>query len=232
MAFAFSPSNMMTFKACPRKFWGQSISKLIKWTPSKQKSRGTFLHEAIQDSLRDFSKLAEVRKDTQIDMGFTEQCVSYVHRQLMGDYTLCIEHEMAMTKDGKKTGWFDDNCFLRAKADAILLPPLDKYPTLPVVVIDIKTGKNYGDTLQLRTEALLAHILYGRSHVRWEYWYVDQGESVTQLIDFGFGLTLVQDVYDTIKEMSLAMRNNDFPCTPNRFCRWCDFNKTDNCDVR
>ena len=31
MPFVYSPSNMQTFRDCPLRFWGQSISKEIKW---------------------------------------------------------------------------------------------------------------------------------------------------------------------------------------------------------
>lgn len=223
---------MLTFRQCPRKWWGQSISKLLPWTPSKEKTRGTAMHERIEDALRDINAFKHVRADMQIDAEYTEQRVQSVHRNLgPGGYTLYIEHEMAMSKDGKPVGWWDDKCFLRARADAILMPPKE-YPTYPLYVIDIKTGKDYGDTMQLRTEALLAHILYGRQCVRWEYWYVDQGHSTTDLIDFKYGLDKVRDIYDTIKEMSLSIKNNDYPCVKNKFCHWCGFNKTDNCDVR
>ena len=32
--FVFSPSNMMNYRLCPRRFEGQSITKEIKWKAS------------------------------------------------------------------------------------------------------------------------------------------------------------------------------------------------------
>lgn len=229
MSFAFSPSNIMAYMTCPRKFWGQSISKLIKWKPSAQKSRGTLLHEQIQDALRNADKFYDIRDD-QFDVDYTYSRVQFVQHQLSLGYKLYIEHEMCMSKTGNKLKWFDDKAFLRAKADAFLIhDDLNR----PVYIVDIKTGRNWDSAnVQLRLESLLAHVIYQRPTVQWEYWYIDQGETEDGLIDFRNGLSQVQDLYDIMREMSLAIKNNDFTCKKNNLCRWCDFNQTKNCDVQ
>lgn len=229
MAFVFSPSNIMVYRQCPRKFWGQSISKLIKYKPIKQKSRGIILHEQIQDALRDAKAFGKIREDTQVDASYVAGCVASVHSNRNYQYKLFIEHELCMNKAGVQVGWWDDKAFLRAKVDALLL---HDDPKNTVRVIDIKTGRNWDqDHVQLRLEALLTHIVYRRPLVMWEYWYVDQGETVQDVIDFRNGLAPVQDLYDTMREMGMAIKNNDFPCVKNGLCKWCDFNKTENCDV-
>ena len=53
MNFVFSPSNIMTYRTCPRRFMGQSISKEIKWKFSTQKSRGTLVHSSIEKAMQD-----------------------------------------------------------------------------------------------------------------------------------------------------------------------------------
>lgn len=227
--FVFSPSNIMVYKQCPRRFWGQSISHEIKYRPSKQKSRGMVLHEQIQDAIRDFNNFDALLSDTQIDTAFVHRMVSGAVYAKETDYALHIEHEMCMSKYGDKLGWWDDRAFLRAKADVLLLPEKDdRVPR----VIDIKTGRHWDDTDdQLRLEALLVHIIYARPVVRYEYWYVDEGECVDGEIDFRNGLAPVKDLYDTMREMGRAIRNNDFPPISNRFCRWCDFHQTKNCNL-
>lgn len=229
MAFVFSPSNIMVYRQCPRKFWGQSVAKLIKWKPSKQKSRGTLLHEQIQDAMRSPEKFDKVRQDTQLD-------VQYVYDRIMGvqdlrrmGYKLYIEHELCMNKTGVQVGWWDDKAFLRAKADAVLL---HHDPNMYVELVDIKTGRKYDDTAdQLRLEAVLAHVIYQRPLVRYSYWYVDQGETDEGVIDFRNGLAPVQDLYDTMREIGTAIKNNDFPSQRNNLCRWCDFYQTKNCGL-
>lgn len=229
MAFVFSPSNIVVYKQCPRKFWGQSIAKLIKWKPSKQKSRGMILHEQIQDALRRPEKFDKVQQDTQLDSNYVYGCVSDVQKYRAWGYKLYIEHEMCMNRAGAKVGWWDDKAFLRAKADAVLI---HDDPEKVVHIIDIKTGKNWDNyTVQLRLEALLAHIIYQRPLVQYEYWFIDQGESEVGRIDFRNGLEPVQDLYDTMREMGTAIKNNDFPCQRNNLCRWCEFYQTKDCEL-
>lgn len=220
----------MTFLTCPRKFWGMSISKLIKYKPSTQKSRGTLIHEQIQDALRNPDKLAAVQDDVKVDMDYVRQCVAEVESARRDGYKLYIEHELCMSKDGAKVDWWSEKAFLRAMADAFLLHPDTQ---LPIIIVDIKTGRNWDTSaVQLRLEALLGHIVYQRPLVRYAYWYVDQGESEEAVIDFRNGLAPVSDLYDTMQEMRTAIKNNDFPCKRNGLCRWCDFYQTPNCDVK
>lgn len=229
MPFVFSPSNIMTYKTCPRKFWGTSLSKLIKYKPSKQKSRGMLIHEQIQDALRKPDKLAAVQEDTQVDIDYVRRCVADMEAACEDGYRLYIEHELCMGKDGARLDWWSDKAFLRAKADVFLLhPDVER----PVLVVDIKTGRKYdNDHTQLRLEALLGHVVYQRPLVRYAYWYVDQGETEEALIDFRNGLAPVSDLYDTMQEIRTAIKNNDFPCKRNGLCRWCDFYQTENCDA-
>lgn len=229
MPFVFSPSNIMTYRQCPRKFFGVSIAKTIRWKPSKQKSRGTLLHEQVQAALRDAKNFSKIQQDAQLDADYVANCVASVHADRNYQYKLFIEHEMCMNKAGAKVGWWDDKAFLRAKADALLL---HDDVSEPVRIIDIKTGRNWDQhAVQLRLEALFAHIIYQRSVVRYEYWYIDQGETEEGLIDFRNGLAPVQDLYDTLREMAVSITNNDFPCQPNALCKWCDFYQTKDCSL-
>lgn len=229
MGFVFSPSNIMTYKTCPRKFWGQSISRLIKYKPTKQKSRGVILHEQVQDALRDPVHIEKLRQDTQLDAQYICGRVAEVQSMRSAGCKLYIEHELCMNKAGQKVGWWDDKAFLRAKADAVLL---HHNMDFPVRVIDIKTGRNWDkDATQLRLEALLAYIIYQHPVVQYEYWYIDQGETEEGIIDFRNGLAPVQDLYDVMREMGQAIKNNDFPCIKNSLCRWCDFYQTNECGV-
>ena len=65
--------------------------------------------------------------------------------------------------------------------------------------------------------------------MRYAYWYVDSGEEVDGIIDFRNGLAPVQDVLELLGTMEQALKNNHFPPTANKFCRWCDFNNTPKC---
>lgn len=229
--FVFSPSNMMNYRLCPRRFEGQSITKEIKWKASMAKSRGSLVHKALEEAMSDgYDSVTKWPDDL---------CQGYVQEQILWgrelvetmEHRLYIEKELTVSRQWAKTGWWDDDAYLRAKADMILVPPL-KYPDMPVHVVDFKTGKKWDtDDFQLRVEALLCHILFDRPVVSYAYWYVDAGETVDMTIDFRNGIQLVQDVVELISEMDKAIANKDFPSKKNRFCKYCDFYNTPLCGL-
>lgn len=215
MGIVFSPSRLSTFRDCPRKFYGQ-ISGGIKWQGTKQKSRGTKLHSFMQDAVR-LGWPDSGLTDTTVDAGYARGVVDALRAMPAETF---IEHEMAMTAQGRACDWWAGDAFLRARADIMLLPKDDS----PILVGDIKTGKNWDDDhLQLRIECLLAHIIYQRPVIKYQYWYIDQGETEEGLIDFRNGLGPVRDIYALLREATLAVKNNDYPARANRFCKWCDW---------
>lgn len=153
MAVVFSPSNLGTFRNCPRRFFGQSVSRELKWVGSKQKSRGTAMHQFVQDACRlGWPNIGLT--DTTVDASYTQALVERLHSV---NAEMFIEHEMAMTAHGKQCDWWAGDAFLRARADIFMLPPAESAD--PILVGDIKTGKNWDDDhFQLRTEARSAGI--------------------------------------------------------------------------
>ena len=224
----FSPSNMGTFMQCPLRFYAQSVSKEMPWKPSKAKGRGTRIHSNIEKCIR-LGWQEQVQWDSGIDLSYVRARVAETMERRNAGYQVAIEKELAIDKNGLPCDWWADNGLLRAKADMIMTPknlPEDS----PVYLIDIKTGRRWDDEdFQLRVECLLAHIVTGRPVTQYEYWYVDEGETFSGYIDFRNGLAPVQDIYDLIREMLLALRNNDFPTKRNKFCKWCDWHGTPRC---
>lgn len=222
----FSPSNLQTYRQCPLKFYGQSISRELKWKPSPQKTRGTLMHEEMERLLRQGWQDNNTF-DSQIDTGYAASIVNRVRKMMADGYALFVEREMCVTKQGAVVDWWNDKAFLRAKADVVLVHP---DPEKPILVGDIKTGRNWGDDFQCRVECLLAHIMYKKPMTVFEYWYIDQGETEEGVIDFRNGLAPVQDVFDLMADARQAIKNSYFPPVANFFCRWCQWHQTDKCN--
>ena len=230
--FVFSPSNISSWKDCARRFEAQSITKELPWKASAQKSRGQLVHSTVQKALREGVQAVH-SWPTSMQIMFTQAKIQAA-RGLVANYgwQLDIEHEMTITRNFEPTpsGWWDDNAWLRARADAIIIPP---DPTVePVMLVDIKTGRVYDRSgFQLRTEALLAHCIYSAPVVMWSYWYVDQGECVSDTIDFRQGMDKCKDILESIRDMQFAIDNNYFPATRNKFCKWCGLYNTPACGL-
>lgn len=225
----FSPSNLMQWQTCPRKFWGQSIAKLIKYKESAQKNRGMEVHTAIQNAMKYGLDRVTAWPDG-LNTYYVQDMVTECRKQMAEGAQLFIEHELVIDRGFRKApqGWWDENAYLRAKADALILPAT----SIPPLLVDIKTGKKWdSDDFQLRVEALLVHLIYDKDVVNYAYWYVDQGDTVDGSIDFRNGLGQVQDVVDAMKQMGIDLKLGTFMPRKNRFCKWCDFFETSNCGL-
>lgn len=226
--FVFSPSNMSTYRTCPRKFQAQTITKELLWQATAQKSRGTLVHNVVEMALR--SGLDAVTSWPEgIDLDYTRNSIVEARAAASGGKIL-IEEELTLNKTFNPTpeGWWDKTAFIRARADAVIIPASE----VPPLVVDIKTGKKWDDDdFQLRVNALLLHFAKKFPVIRYEYWYVDSGETFGNTIDFARGLTPVQDVIELMKEMSMSIRDSYFPSQKNKFCKWCGLSGTPSCGL-
>lgn len=228
MAFVFSPSNMSTFVQCPRKFEAQTLTKEIKWQATKQKSRGTLVHNAMEKAMKDGFDAVRQWPDG-MDMDFVQSKIQVVRQLVTAGVPLYIEHELVINRQFQPVDWWDENALLRAKADTILVPPTHEHP---ILILDYKTGKKWDEEdFQLRVECLLAHVIYKHPVVQYAYWYVDSGETATGLIDFRNGIEPVRDVMDLMNEMNQAIAANSFEPKKNRFCKWCGLYNTPGCGL-
>ena len=225
--FVFSPSNMSTFMQCPRKFQAQSITKEIKWQATQQKSRGTLIHNCMERALQkgydDVSSWPE-----GMDMDFVKRSVDAARTVItQSGVELYIEHELTVTDRWAQTGWWDDDAFLRAKADALILVPQHH-----ALLLDFKSGKVYDrDAFQLRVEAFLTHLIYKVPTVSYSYWYVDSAERVSGVCEFSLGYHQVQDILDLMQEMRGCINGNISIPKKNKFCKWCQLYKTPGCGL-
>lgn len=228
MSIVFSPSNLSTHVQCPRKFWGQSIAKTLKWKASQQKSRGTLVHSALEKAVKEgFNAVKNWPEGLDID--FVLQQVGLVRSLMQAGMTCLIEHEMCIDGFGNAVDWWDERGAMRCKADTLLLADNDD---IPMFLIDYKTGKKWDDEdMQLRMEALIAYLYYRHPIVQYAYWYVDSGETATGIIDFRNGMEPVQDILDALEDARQDMNANDFPPKKNRFCKWCGFYNTPECGL-
>lgn len=230
MAFAFSPSNLSQFVACPRRFEGQAITKEIKWKATTQKSRGTLVHSALERAVKKGVEHVKDWDKLEIDTDYAQDKASMLYQlRESKEADVFTEHSIGLTRKLTPTDFFADDVYLRAKADFVVVP---KDITAPIMVGDWKTGKRWDDEdFQLRIEALMLHCIYKHSVVQYAYYYVDTGETFGGSIDFSYSIDPVADILDVIKLAQVAIDTNDFPPQQNKFCKWCDFFQTPSCGL-
>ena len=119
--FVFSPSNMSTYRTCPRKFQAQTITKELPWQATAQKSRGTLVHNVVEMALR--SGLDAVTSWPEgIDLDYTRNSVAEARAAAGSGGKILIEEEFTLNKSFNPApeGWWDKTAFIRARADAVV----------------------------------------------------------------------------------------------------------------
>lgn len=149
-------------------------------------------------------------------------------KRLATEHKLIVlaEQDLAVTKTFKKTDFFADDVFFRARADLLMIKPGGF-----AVIGDWKTGKIYDYSKdQMRLEALLVSALYNIKIIHWRLFYVDQGKTVQGLVNLSQGLGCVKDLTDVMHEMQqLSASNGPWLAKKNKFCKWCDWYHKDEC---
>lgn len=214
----FSPSNIGQFHQCPRKWWGQR-EKLLRWKPSPQKERGTAVHETLEQALKEGPQAVQAWP-TGLNAAYTQTTLQRLRGIAEAGATLYTEHEMCVNHEFKAAGFWDDDALLRCKADILLVVPGQS-----ALLGDWKTGRVYADSdMQLRTEALLVHLLYDVPTVYWALFYVDQGQTKEGRVDFTRGLAPVQDILNLMHDArAVAESGGPYRAKQNKFCKWCDW---------
>lgn len=225
--FVFSPSNINAHLQCPLKAYGQRVG-LIKWKETPAKNRGITIHAAMEKAIKTRTlPTNELPVDT--NTAYLNECLTKI-LQITDCHgcNLYTEHEMAINKQFKPTGFWDDDAFLRCKSDVLIVKPNSF-----AIIGDWKTGKVYEESVtQMRTTSLLVYSLYKVTDIHYKLFYIDSAYTRDGICNYQCGTDCVKDILSTMVEMQNLIKNNG-PFLPkkNPFCSWCDFHNTSYCQV-
>ena len=136
-----SYSSMRMFDNCPLRYYRQRIKKDVVDHGGEASIYGERVHESFELRLKNKTPLPpELGKHEKLCLGVEKLAVGGL---------LEPEKEMVLTKDLNVTGWYDDDAWLRLKADVVVVTR-DKQ----AVCLDWKTGKRRPDFFQLQLGAL------------------------------------------------------------------------------
>lgn len=212
-----SPSNILAHMKCPLQAWAMR-EKYIVWKDSPQKQRGTDVHAALEQSVKDGFKVPVLPEGCDMlyvtDLMNKLKLVSSEHK-----LTVLAEQDLAVTSKFKPTQFFADDAFFRCRADLLMIGKSF------AIIGDWKTGKIYDYSKnQMRLEALLVACVYNIRIIHYDLFYLDQGQTVKGTVDLSSGFSSLDDLFDVMKEMqSLSKTNGPWPARKNTFCRWCDW---------
>lgn len=216
---AWSFSVLQQYNECPAKV---KFSKLDKVAEPKAEAllRGTALHQLCENYLR----------------GVSQECpteLTKIAAQLreLRDLKAVPEAEFAFRRDWSACGWFDKDCWLRVKADAVIPPMVDGGGEAKIA--DFKSGKLREDhseyDKQLELYALAIFLTYPLAQiVHTELIFIDVG--VTLESDAPFTRDMVDGLKAKWEEAAkpLLMDEVFAPRPSAQACRWCFYAKAKN----
>jgi len=202
--FAWSYSKLKNFEACPKKHYHVDILKDCREDESEQLTYGNELHKAIAERI-------DKKKPLPLPYTFMEDWAKKVEN---GPGILLVEQKLAITKDFKKTGYFDRDVWFRGVADVL------RVAGKVALVLDWKTGKIVEDSVQL---ALTAQCIFSHypevMKVRSEFIWLK--EEATTRGDFSRDdmTGLWAGLYPRVESMVVAANTTTYPAKPGGLCR-------------
>lgn len=208
---SWSFSKLIIFEECKYRAKLQWLDKVPDLQPKTAADRGTQIHQEAEDYVLGKSGFTH-------NLRFFEDDFNALAAHAKAGRVTC-EEEWGFDRNWVPTSW--RSAWLRLKADAVC--HLDR---THAVVIDIKTGKRFGNEIkharQLQLYALCALILYpDLERVTCELWYLDQNE----LADFTMHRKQLKKYLRMFDKSGVEFtEEEEFAPNPNIYsCKWCPY---------
>lgn len=238
-----SPSSLKLYSDCPRRYQNRYITKEFPSEFGAAAERGTVIHALLERTLKgeymDGPLRVEVSKGRFVTGSWNEyqkewenckDLVSNIHEFMEDGWDIFVERELATTSTGASCGWWDKNCYMRAKIDVLMVNP-DK---TQILILDWKTGKSkYINEFQLPFIGLVLIPYYGCRIYGAMDFMIDQGDAIRSTVNIVRPLPKymrnktcesvdIRLVIETLRKLNEAHINNSWPCVPNGLCRFCE----------
>lgn len=125
---AWSYSGLSTYEKCAWLFYNERVIKSVPFTKTPQIVEGNKAHTSLERRVKNRITLPKVLRH----MEPTCAAIDDIRRK---GATVHAERKLAFTRDGKETGYFDDDVWLRVVADVTIETPNK------VAILDWKNGK-------------------------------------------------------------------------------------------
>ena len=203
---AHSYSAFKQFETCAKQYQMQRVTRVVKPSFGEASVYGNRIHKQLENRLRD--KLPLPAESAKYEL----LCKSF--EDLPGQ--LLVEQEMTLNAKLEIVGWWDDDAWLRVKADVLVLH-LDT-----AVVSDWKTGKHRPDNFQLEILAVSTFKHYPDvQRVKASFvWLKDMRmDHVNYTRDDCAALWT--KLHGKVSRIEAALKEDVWPAKPSGLCPYC-----------
>ena len=211
---SWSFSSLLSYEECPFRFYLKATGAEL---PEREPTRGELVHTMAEQYVR--GELSELPKELK---KFAEQFEQ--DRELYAKGELLLEEPWGFDRDLAPCSW--EQAWLRMKLDQLVLLDGDR----ALRVVDLKTGKRYGNELKHIQQGQLYMIgVFLRypdaSLVEVVFRYLDEGKESNKRV---YTRRDMEKFLPRWLERARAMTDNTmYKAKPNRItCRFCDYGVT------
>lgn len=211
----YSYSSLDSYETCPRKHYGEKLSKEFARPFNKAADEGTSLHKMAED-------YAIEGKD--FEHKFKPQIVKVID-ELRGKGEFFAEKELAVDHELKPCGWWDQQAYTRSKIDLLQIGEAD------ATVIDWKTGKADPFSTQLKHNAMLVFLHYPDvQKVFTRYEWLKEGYATKGTVYREFFEQDWKKFESRVAKYKKSFKANDWPAKRGFLCKnycgvtTCEFN--------
>jgi len=212
-----SYSRIATFKQCPKKLNEMSIAKTVPYVQSDAMRQGEIVHKMLE---------ARVAHGTAFPHGYEhlEPIAASIVRapgQTFAELALTFDRDLQSC--GARE-W--DKAWLRVSVDVAKI-----YASIAWAG-DYKTGNRNFDELQLKIYAAALFQAFpdletvSTSYIWLKEKHLDEPTRYSRSDAPG----IWNEIFEYSKRIEEARRKNEWPATPNRFCKWCAVLKAGRCE--
>lgn len=207
----YSYTLLNQYRNCAHAAYRKYVKRDIPWVQSEAAKHGDEGHQAMERRIGSRQQLPE--KFIQAEK----------HAAAFDGRNALVEQKLAMTREGRVTGYWDADCFFRGKADTVVRQGTKAY------IRDWKFGSSkYEDPFELETNALLLKVKYPELElVRGDYCYIKE-DRVGQSYD----LARFQDTWNEIMRLVALIEadraSGEFEKRRSGLCGWCDVKDCEN----
>jgi hypothetical protein len=205
----WSYSSLNDFKGCPRRHLEVGILKNYPFVDTVATLYGKEVHKVAEDYIGDGISIPE----KHVKFRPTFEKIAAIQGEKF------CEIKLAATRELKKCGFFDSDCWVRGIADLVIISEDGK----KAIIIDWKTGgKNYPDDKQLELMFILLNINFPNVETFDCYLvFLAHGVRVNRNYTFDMASACWKDWKDEVSKLELAYKNEHFPPNKTPLCGWC-----------
>lgn len=173
-------SNLNAYRNCGHAMFRRYIKKDQKYVETPEIKYGNDVHTAMEHRVGSGKPLPA-------------QLHSYEHfAASLDNRNAVVELKLAMTREGRTTGYWDSDCFFRGKVDVAMIQNNKAF------LVDWKTGgSKYEDSFELETGALLLKAKYRELEIVKGNFIWLKEDRAGQVFD----LSRFQDTWNEIKRL-------------------------------